>query len=304
MKLTTLRTTCIAMLAATAALPAFPFGIGLQPTTVEMPVQPGERQRQVVNIANVHTEKTISLTLGLADWTLDETGQIELSPPGDTEASAATWVRFSPAFITLKPGEAEQIIVDMAAPARLERSGDHRFALLASTVLPEERAQGSGVWKKYQIATLFYLTAGDASSDPVIKSSGLVMTPEGEAEVGLRIENPGNAHARLEGVVELSAPGAEPQSFDIANLVVLDGGARNYRVPVGELASDATDIKVRLTNIFAPQADGGQAYLPVHSVTGVEAEPAPVVEEEPLPTREELGITEGPTASVPAEDIK
>lgn len=70
-----------AALAATAT-PASAFGIGLQPTTVEMSVQPGDRQRQVVNLGNVHQEKTISLTLGLADWALDENGQIQLTPPG------------------------------------------------------------------------------------------------------------------------------------------------------------------------------------------------------------------------------
>ncbi|MDG1826648.1 MAG: hypothetical protein P8H62_10325 [Henriciella sp.] len=85
-----------AALAATAT-PASAFGIGLQPTTVEMSVQPGDRQRQVVNLGNVHQEKTISLTLGLADWALDENGQIQLTPPGETDSSAAEWVRFSPA---------------------------------------------------------------------------------------------------------------------------------------------------------------------------------------------------------------
>ncbi|MEE9380342.1 MAG: hypothetical protein V3V03_02970 [Hyphomonadaceae bacterium] len=255
-----------ALILSLAAPAALGFGIGLQPTTVEMEMEPGDRQRQVINIANVHQEKTISLTLGLADWALDENGQIELTPPGETPASSADWVRFSPAFVTLKPGQAQQIIVDIAAPVRLEQSGDHRFALLASTVLPEERAGGSGVWKKYQIASLFYLTTGDAVSTPEITSSGLTVTPEGQTMIGLRIENEGNAHARLEGSIRITSDDAEPQSITIANLVVLDQGARNYHVPLAGPLPENSEIEVRLENIFAPQAADQREPLPIYSV--------------------------------------
>jgi P pilus assembly chaperone PapD len=240
------------------------FGIGLQPTTVEMEVEPGGRNRQVIHIANVHTEKTISLTLGLADWTLDDAGQIELTPPGEADDSAAQWVRFSPAFITLKPGESQQVVVDTATPSRLERSGDFRFALIASTVLPEERGGGSGVWKKYQLASLFYLTAGDAKSSPVITRSGVSVTPEGGQAIDLRIENGGNAHARLEGTIEIS--GANPQSLPIGNLVVLHGGARDYSLPLTAPLSADAKIEVKLENIFAPQIEGATETLPSHTV--------------------------------------
>lgn len=272
------------LLACLAAPMALGFGIGLQPTTVEMEMKPGDRQRQIINIGNVHQEKTISLTLGLADWTLDDNGQIELTPPGEAANSSANWVRFSPAFVTLKPGQAQQIIVDIAAPARLERSGDFRFALLASTVLPEERTGGSGVWKKYQIASLFYLTTGDANSEPEITGSGLTVTPEGEAMVGLRIENDGNAHARLEGSIEITGSNIEPQTLAIANLVVLDQGARNYRAALGIPLPENPEIKVTLENIFAPQSEGQREPMPIYQVAvPVTSSPSSDTTPEPAP---------------------
>ncbi len=249
-----------------AAAPAAAFGIGLQPTTVEMEIAPGERKRQVINIANVHTEKTISLTIGLADWTLDENGQIALSPPGEDPASSAEWARFSPAFITLEPGEAEQIVVDLAAPARVRKSGDHRFALLASTILPEERGQGSGVWKRYQIASLFYLTTGKAQSLPEIHSSGIVRDETGRTILGLRIENPGNAHARLRGQVEIGNGRGEVRTQPIENLVVLDAGARNYNMAMPDDLGDTSSVTVRLENIFAPQVQSGAVDLAPYKV--------------------------------------
>ncbi len=262
-----LRSLLLAALATGLAAPiAGAFGIGLQPTTVEMEVEPGDRKRQVINLANVHTEKTISLTLGLADWSLDEAGQIQLTAPGETDDSAADWVRFSPAFVILKPGEAQQIVVDMATPSRLDRAGDFRFALLASTVLPEERGGQSGVWKKYQIASLFYLTAGDAESLPAIIDSGITVTPEGTQSIELRFENTGNAHARLEGVVDIRTAGGETTSLPIANLVVLNGAARTHTLPLDTALPADASIEVRLDNIFAPQVKGASEKLPTHTV--------------------------------------
>ena len=256
-----LRTGMIAIALAAIAAPASSFGIGLQPTTVEMSIQPGDRQRQVINLGNVHQEDTISLTLGLADWSLDENGQIALSPPGESDVSAADWVRFSPAFVTLDPGETEQVIVDMAAPIRIDREGDFRFALIASTLLPEERSGQSGVWKKYQIASLFYLTMGDAESKPEIKGATLSKSAEGEQAVVFDIENSGNAHARLRGEVKISGDSGDTITEPISNLVVLHDGARKYRMPLTAELPTNPEVQVTLENIFAPQNPAGAIML-------------------------------------------
>lgn len=257
----TLRYGFLALALAPVSAPAYSFGIGLQPTTVEISVQPGDRQRQVINLGNVHQEDTIALTLGLADWALDNDGQIQLNPPGESDTSAAEWVRFSPAFVTLKPGETEQIIVDMAAPIRVDREGDYRFALIASTLLPEERSGQSGVWKKYQIASLFYLTMGDAESAPAIKQAALTTSAEGEQAVTFDLTNTGNAHARLRGEIQISGDQGETIKEPISNLVVLDEATRTYRIPLTQDLPTNPEVRVTLENIFAPQSSTGSAML-------------------------------------------
>ena len=257
----TLRYGFLALALAPLSAPAYSFGIGLQPTTVEISVQPGDRQRQVINLGNVHQEDTIALTLGLADWALDNDGQIQLNPPGESDTSAAEWVRFSPAFVTLKPGETEQIIVDMAAPIRVDREGDYRFALIASTLLPEERSGQSGVWKKYQIASLFYLTMGDAESAPEIKQAALTTSAEGEQAVTFDLTNTGNAHARLRGEIQISGDQGETIKEPISNLVVLDEATRTYRIPLTQDLPTNPEVRVTLENIFAPQSSTGSVML-------------------------------------------
>lgn len=259
--ITAARASLVAISMAAIAGPAAPFGIGLQPTTVEMSVQPGDRQRQVINLGNVHQEQTISLTLGLADWSLDSEGQISLAPPGESNVSAADWVRFSPAFVTLNPGETEQVVVDMAAPIRIDREGDYRFALIASTLLPEERSGQSGVWKKYQIASLFYLTMGDAESAPEITTATMTKSPEGETAIVFDLENSGNAHARLRGDIEITGDSGETINQAISNLVVLHEGSRQYKMPITEALPANPQVKVTLENIYAPQAAGGAVML-------------------------------------------
>ena len=271
-----LRGSCVAIAMAAIAVPASSFGIGLQPTTVEMSIQPGERQRQVINIGNVHQEDAISLTLGLADWELDENGQIRLAPPGESVSSAADWVRFSPAFVTLNPGETEQVIVDMAAPIRITRQGDYRFALIASTLLPEERSGQSGVWKKYQIASLFYLTMGEGESKPVISQAALTQSTEGEQALVFNLENSGNSHARLRGEIEISGDSGESIRAPINNLVVLHEATRKYRLPLTQAVPENPALRVTLEDIHAPQTGGGSIRLdPYVTPLAIETLPAP-----------------------------
>jgi len=269
---------CVVIFALTAvAVPASSFGIGLQPTTVELAVQPGDRQRQVINIGNVHQEDAISLTLGLADWELDENGQIKLNPPGDTASSAANWVRFSPAFVTLNPGETEQIIVDMSAPIRIDREGDYRFALIASTLLPEERSGQSGVWKKYQIASLFYLTMGDGESKPEVTTATLTKSPEGGDALIFELENPGNSHARLRGEIEISGDSGAVIRAPVNNLVVLHEASRTYQLPLSEEIPANPEVRITLEDIHAPQSSGGSILLSPYESTLSYSVPGPVL---------------------------
>ena len=243
-----------------AALLATPvasaFGVGIQPSTVEMTIKPGERQRQVVTIGNVHTERTISLTLGLADWSLDENGKLLLDAPGDTERSAADWVRFSPASVTLKPETRQDIIVEITTPFDVKTKGDHRFALLATTLLPEldERGEVSGVWNRYQLTSLFYLTLGKSKSLPVVQQ--VALSEADPTLITMEIRNEGDAHARLRGAAQVVDGTGEIVAETEVNAVVLDNAKRNLNVSVPELAElepGEYSIDFRISNAFAPQ---------------------------------------------------
>lgn len=245
------------------------FGVGVQPSTVEMTIKPGDRQRQVITVGNVHTEKTISLTMGLADWSLDENGQLVLDAPGETERSAAEWVRFSPASVTLKPETSQDVTVEISAPYKIKNKGDHRFALLATTMLPELDARGevSGVWNRYQLASLFYLTLTPSKSLPEVTS--VVLHPDNPKMVTMKIKNDGDAHARLQGTAFVKDTEGEIVAETPLNAVVLDGGKRTYNITLKEMAeleSGQYTIDFDLNNTFVPQNKFRAADVPVDTL--------------------------------------
>ena len=247
------------------------FGVGVQPSTVEMSVKPGDRHRQVVTIGNVHKSKTISMTMGLADWSLDEQGQLVLNPPGETDRSAADWIRFSPASVTLKPETSRDIIVEIDVPFKTNDVGDHRFALLATTLLPEldERGDVSGVWNKYQLASLFYLTLTPSSSTPEVMS--VALNNQDKSVLTMTIKNKGDAHARLKGTAFIKDKKGEVVAETPLATVVLDRGIRNYNVRLenvdGLTSGEEYAIDFELRNSYAPQNKFKTMNVPVKSVS-------------------------------------
>lgn len=245
------------------------FGVGVQPSTVEMTIKPGDRQRQVVTVGNVHKTKTISLTMGLADWSLDNDGKLVLAAPGETNRSAAEWVRFSPASVTLKPETSQDVTVEISAPYKIENKGDHRFALLATTMLPEldDRGEVSGVWNRYQLASLFYLTLTPSKSLPVVTS--VVLNSEDPTLLTMEIKNEGDAHARLQGSAVVKTAEGEIVTETPLNAVVLDQGTRTYNLQIKELADvdpGKYSIDFDLNNTFAPQNKFRSTNIAVSSI--------------------------------------
>jgi len=273
--LTSLRTSALkisaaALLATSIIVPAaHAFGVGVQPATVEMTIKPGENNRQTITIGNVHKDKTISLTISLADWTLDDKGELALSPPGETERSAADWVRFSPAVVTLKPETKQEISVEITAPFKIKDNGDHRFALLATTRLPADRGDASGVWNKYQLASLFYLTTLPSKSLPVIQTE-VVDNGAGDI-VSMVIANDGNAHARLKGHAIIKSETGETVDRVAVNTVVLDNHERRIGVDLSKsekvISGETYQVDFDMKNSFVPQNKFKSTDIPADSVT-------------------------------------
>ena len=251
---------------ATPVAGAQAFDVSLQPTTVEIPAEAGDRTRQAFTISNDNDEDSVGVTIGLADWTLSRGGDLDLLPPGSDQRSAATWISFSPVFVDLAPGESRRILVDIAVPPALETPGTYRTALIASSISPDTRPGAAGMLRKHEIASLFYLTTPDAESQPVIRA--IETNPSRSfSELSIRVDNDGNAHARLEGEINVERPSHPSLTIPVSNLVILENSSRTFRVPVTEPIPDGSTATARFRNIFAPQASGGSAPVTAYSAS-------------------------------------
>ena len=236
--------------------------IGLQPASVELETDAGQPMRQVVTVANLDPAHPVSVSLALADWAYDADGAPVFTPAGESETSAAGWARYGAPTLSLAPGQSKQVVINLSAPEQLARTGDYRVALLASSVMKDT----DGRWQKSQIASLISLTAGKAASRARIIGSRLTVTDAGEPAIGLDLSNTGNAHARLDGVIEVRSGADIVLTRALSDVIVPERGTRSLIVPLDQPFPADAEIEVRLTNRFAPQTTRGEKALPSHKV--------------------------------------
>ncbi|MEO8102396.1 MAG: hypothetical protein ABI790_07715 [Betaproteobacteria bacterium] len=229
-------------------------GVGIQPANVELIVKPGSSVRRTIKLANLRTDKSQQFIVGLADWTLDDNGQLKLIAPDAT--SAAAWVRFAPATFTLKAAESQDIVVDIAVPAKLPAAREFHMAILVTnpTPSPEEMKKLNGVWNQVQVASLFYLTPPGAKPKPVISAMALETSPPAGAFVNTGISNEGTAHARLIAQFKITDVAGKVVHSADAQTVLLPGQKRIWRANLNadQLDGGKYDVNWKMYTVFDP----------------------------------------------------
>jgi hypothetical protein len=252
------------LLLATVAVfcprPAVASGIGIQPGNIEMAATPGTTIRQSIRVGNLRTDRPQQFIVGIADWSLDQNGQLVLTPP--SAASAASWTRFAPARFTLKAAEAQNIIVDISVPAKIDAK-EYRVAILVTNPIPspEEMKKLNGVWNQTQVASLLYLIPQGIA--PKTTVSGVEWVPQDAKGTLFRaqVKNEGSAHARLIAVTSfLDADGKAVHSTD-SQAVFLEGQTREWRaiIQAEHLPPAAYTVKWKLYNVFDPKRPNERA---------------------------------------------
>lgn len=233
--------TLILLISMLSPFSVLAFGIGLTPSTIEMDVKPGSHHRQVLNVKNFNLDKPIRLSVSIADWTIDASGQVELLPPAETERSASDWITFSPSILVLEPNSSSSIVVDITTPLDVIKKGDHRTSIILSTVLPgkKEREGKNGVWNRYQIASLFYANVLPGVGSPMITSAAF--TPNAtrrEHTLAFSINNKGLRHSRIEGTVALQNEKKKTVLEQPFKTVLLDEQSREFNVNFNTLEKE------------------------------------------------------------------
>lgn len=214
------------------------FSALVTPPRFEDVAQAGTTYRNVIEIANV-SDRPARYAIKTNDWTLDESASAHFDDalaPG----SCRPWVGIEAPVVSLPANGKRRYRFEVAVPADAP-AGECRFAIMVEgDTTPAPGAVPVPVAGR--IAVIVYLTLGDASAKFDIVGSG-VEKVDGQDRAVLRVRNTGNAHGRMDGLLEGRDASGRTFAFAPSNQPILPGETRAV--------------------VLTPQADSADAAAPV-----------------------------------------
>jgi len=179
-------------------------------------------------------DATDEVTINLADWQLDEAGNIKFLESGSTERSLSPFVQYAPVNFTLEPNEVQRVDFTYAQPN--SGSGDQWFLFLVDSneVTPIAETTGevnTNIGVRVGFGVKVFVTDPQAFSDGRVTGMRLDSAIDPLSLI-VRFSNTGNAVLRdVVGTVEVrDVFGATVRTMDVSPFTVLPGGVREVRV--------------------------------------------------------------------------
>lgn len=216
------------------------FSALVSPPRFEDQVKPGGTYRNVVEISNV-SSTAASYTLKTADWHLDAQGTAQFDTalaPG----SCRPWVGLEAAQIQIAANGKRRYRFEVAVPADAP-AGECRFAILLEGD-PETAGGALALPVSGRIGIIVYLGVGEAAPRLHLLDSALGQV-EGRTVPVLQVRNDGDAHTRLEGLIDGVDSNGRTLSFAPASVPILPGETRTVALmPQADDAASAAPVVV------------------------------------------------------------
>lgn len=204
-----------------AAAGAQGFSALVTPPRFEDVAKPGALYRNVVEITNV-SDRSAKYVLKTADWELDAQASAVFSD-ALTPGSCRPWVGIEAPEIVVAANSKRRYRFEVAVPADAP-SGECRFAIMLEGE-PETAKGAVPVPVSGRIGIIVYLGIGSAAAKLDVVGSA-VQAVDGRALPALRLRNSGNAHGRMEGLVDGKDASGRTFTFVPSNLPILAGETR------------------------------------------------------------------------------
>lgn len=207
------------LLSATAG--AQGFSALVTPPRFEDSVKPGTVYRNVIEITNVSGQRANYL-LKTADWELDASASAVFSD-ALAPASCRPWVGIEATEISIESNTKRRFRFEVAVPADAP-SGECRFAIMLEGE-PQAARGAVPVPVSGRIGIIVYIAIGDAAARFEVLGSQ-AQTVDGRVLPALRLRNNGNAHGRMEGLVDGKDGSGRSFSFAPSGVPILPGETR------------------------------------------------------------------------------
>lgn len=216
--------TAIGSFANTIAADGQGSGLEITPVRYELDMQPGSERTVVVN-ALYRTEasgaQTSRVIATVADWTINNEGNVEFINANSLPDSSSSWLIHSPVEFNLVPNVLQPIRVTISVPQHV-RGGEYRSALIVEERPPSNKDLSTTrtLNIRYRFAVLFYVRIPDLIKRAEL--TGLRVNAEGRTVTVIpTIRNHGNVHLR---------PAASIEIVDAQGKVVFERPAQNVTV--------------------------------------------------------------------------
>lgn len=211
----------LSLLFSTAAC-AQGFSALVSPPRFEDHVEPGTTYRNVLEINNV-AGSTAHFNVRTADWNLAADGNVTFSD-ALAQDSCRPWVGIESAEVTLGANAKRRYRFEVAVPATAP-IGECRFAIMIEGD-PESVHGDVAIPVSGRIGVVVYLSVGEAAAKLEVAGQNVQMVDGHEVPV-LSIRNVGNAHGRIEGLVNGKDASGRSYAFAPSTLPILPGEVRD-----------------------------------------------------------------------------
>ena len=194
------------------------FSALVSPPRFEDSAKPGTLYRNVLEISNMSSAPS-SFVVKTADFVLADDGAVTFLEDAPSATSCRPWAALEAREVTIAGKGKKRFRFEIKVPEN-EPDGECRFALLI-----EGKPMTASISVMARIAVIVYLKVGSGEADLSIVKASTTMV-EGQELPALTVRNAGNAHGRLEGMIEGSDASGKKFSFAPSNAPIMPGKER------------------------------------------------------------------------------
>jgi P pilus assembly chaperone PapD len=223
-------------------------GMGLNPSRLELEVQPGQEKTTAFQIESPPSEVTVRgrLLLSLTDWNVNEDGSLLYADPSTLERSASPWVVFSPSAVTIESGQSHMVRVTVRAP-KDAAPGVYRTALFVQERPPATPAKKGEhlVYLRLRYVFTLYVVVGKTEKHAEIVD--VQVQEKQNTQVVCELKNDGTSLVRpLISMSIRATQKNETLELTHESIVLLPGNTLKQPISIPRLAAGEYEVKVEV----------------------------------------------------------
>jgi hypothetical protein len=238
-------------------------GLALVPGRLEIEAKPGVEKTVTFQIESPPSDEPVSgrLILSLTDWNLSQEGAMEFQEPGaGVSMSAAPWLTFSPAAVSIQSGQKYLVRVTVLPPKDI-KPGVYRAGIFVQERPPASVAKKGdhNIYFRFRYMEVLYVIIPPVAANPKLVETSLHQSASGlEILCTMANEGSGFVRPRISWALKDASGAVVRQEKSRDSTVLLPSATLSEHIPLPGIGPGRYELAV--------QADFG-GELPIQAMT-------------------------------------